>query len=191
MLQTISVTEARDNFPALVRRVAEQDESVIVTSHSQPRAVLVPWGTYQQQQRLQAEGAQHRLQQVVAEMEQLVAELQEAFRPNSFDLMQGAQSLSTLTQDAWAACRLLDKARRHLASILADGLQNLVESNAQLTFAQLAQLMAIFPLFRRADLTNAQVAEADIAFVKVGFYSILPIGDELVVHYQIPIEEQA
>ena len=69
--------------------------------------------------------------------------------------MQGAQALSTLAQEAWAACRLLDKARRHLASILADALQNLVGSNAPLTLAQLAQLMAIFPLFRRADLTNA------------------------------------
>jgi prevent-host-death family protein len=57
MPQTISVTEARDNFPALVRRVAEQDEAVVVTSHNQPKAVLMRWETYQAQQQAQSEGA--------------------------------------------------------------------------------------------------------------------------------------
>ena len=33
MPQAISVTEARDNFPALIRRIVEEDEPV-VTSHS-------------------------------------------------------------------------------------------------------------------------------------------------------------
>ena len=59
MPQTMSVTEARDNFPALVCRVAEQDESVVVTSHNQPKVVVMRWETYQAQQQAQMEGARH------------------------------------------------------------------------------------------------------------------------------------
>jgi prevent-host-death family protein len=49
MTHTVSVTEARDNFPALVRQVAEQDEPVVITNRNQPRVVMLRWETYQQQ----------------------------------------------------------------------------------------------------------------------------------------------
>lgn len=71
MPQTMSVTEARDNFPALVRRVAEQDESVVVTSHNQPKVVVMRWETYQTQQQAQRVGAHHRLAHCLTMMEQI------------------------------------------------------------------------------------------------------------------------
>lgn len=191
MSQTLSVTEARDNFPALVRRVAEQDESVIVTSHNQPRVVLLRWETYQEQQQLQVEGATYRLQSLVTEIEHGAASLYEAFRPNSLELAQGVQELATLARDAWKTCRLLDPGRRHLAGLLADSLLNLMESGDQLTRDQLAQWMTFIPLLRQADLTNEMVANVDRTLAEAGLSSVFPISSELVIHYHAMPEEAA
>jgi prevent-host-death family protein len=174
----MSVTEARDNFPALVRRVAEQDESVVVTSHNQPRVVLLRWETYQAQQRLQAEGAQHHVRRLVTEMEQVAAGLSEGFSPGSLELVQGLQELAMLAHDLWQSCRLLDAPRRHLASLVADSLLNLREGGGELTQRQLAQLLAILPHFHQTHLTNEVVAAADRALAEAGLPSVFPIGDD-------------
>jgi len=190
MSQTISVTEARDNFPALVRRVAEQDEAVVVTSHNQPRIVLLRWETYQEQQQQQVEGARYRLQSLLVEMERAAAGLQEAFLPGSLELVQGVQELATLAHEAWKTCRFLDTPRRHLAGVLADSLLNVTESRVQLTREQLAQWTTFLPLLRQADLTNEVVANVDRALAEVGLSSIFPLNSELVTYYQ-PTPEEA
>lgn len=179
----MSVTEARDNFPALVRRVAEQDESVVVTSHNQPKVVVMRWETYQAQQQAQIEGAHHRLAQCVTMMEQIAGGLIEAYRPNSFDLEFGTQDLLRLAREAWLACRLLDKPRRHLASMLTDVLINVIERKTELTEAQLAQFLQVIPLLRRDDLTNEIVGNVDLTLAENGLSSMLPIDDALVEHY--------
>lgn len=191
MTQTMSVTEARDNFPALVRRVAEQDEPVVVTSHNQPKAVLVRWETYQAQQQAQVEGARYRLSHCVTIMEQLAGGLLEAYRPNSFDLEHGTQELLRLTREAWQICRLLDQPRQHLASLLTDVLLILMEGKEQLTEVQLARFLAALPLLRQDDLTNELVAKVDQSLLAVGLSSIFPLADGEVAHYLALSEEPA
>lgn len=184
MTQTISITEARDNFPALVRQIAEQAKTVVVTSRNQPRVVLMPWETYQQQQDLQSEGAEYRLQRLVTVLERTAAGLSEAFDPNSLDLPQGIQDLAIVARDVWTTCRLLAAPRRHLSSLLTDALLNVSQSGVQVNEMQLQQLLAILPLLRQPDLTNEAVRQADLALAVVGLHTIIPIGDELVASYQ-------
>lgn len=189
MPQTMSVTEARDNFPALVRRVAEQDEPVVVTSHNQPKAVLMRWETYQAQQQAQVEGARYRLAHCVKTMEQLAGGLLEAYRPDSFDLEYGTQDLLRLAREAWVASRLLDKPRRHLASLLTDVLINVIERDTPLTEAQLAQFLQVIPLLQQEDLTNEIIGDVDRAFAEIGLSSMLPIADALAEQYTPNTEE--
>ena len=190
MSQTISVTEARDNFPALVRRVAEHDEAVVVTSHNQPRIVLLRWETYQEQQQQQVEEAHYRLQSLLVETGREAVGLQAAFLVGSLELVQGVQELETLAHEAWKACRFLDTPRRHLAGVLADSLLNVTESRVQLTREQLAQWTTFLPLLRQADLTNEVVANVDRTLAEVGLSSIFPLNSELVTYYQ-PTPEEA
>jgi prevent-host-death family protein len=182
MSQTISVTKARDNFPALVRQVAEQDEPVVVTSRNQPQVVLVRWKTYQAQQTLQSEAAAHRLHMLAQEMLTVATTLQEAYRPYSYDLAQGTQELQTMAREAWATCRLLDKPRRHLALTLSDALLNLGEAAVSLT--QLEKLIQIIPLLSKNDVSLSEVAEADRTLHAVGLDAVPPIGDDLVALYE-------
>ena len=191
MPKTMSVTEARDSFPALVRQVAGRDEPVVVTSRNQPQVVILRWETYQHERNLQVEGARHRLEALVTQMEQLAAGLREAYAPDSLDLVQGTGDLLTLARRAWMVCRSLDKSRRHLASALADGLLNLVEEGRKLTLDQLDRVLATLPLLRRGDLTTKEVAAADLALVEVGLDSVFPIGDELASKYEPAAEESA
>ncbi len=184
MAQTISVTDARNKFPALVRQIAEQDDPVVVTSRNQPQVVLVPWPTYQQQQALQSEGAEHRLQTLVQGMLTLIAALLEAYEPGSYALTQGTQELWTMTRQAWKICRLLEIPRRHLASMIADGLAGAVQSANGLTIAQLAQLAQSVALLQRKDLTQQEVAIADQALAGVGLDALLPVGDDFVDLYE-------
>lgn len=191
MSHTVSVTEARDNFPALVRRVVEQAEPVIVTSRSRPSVVLLPWTTYQQNQRFQVEGAEHRLQQLVTEMEQTAAALCESLQPNSLDWAQGLEELAMLARETWTTCRLLDNpARRHLASLLSDTLLNSVEQDSRLTPQQLSLFLAILPRLRQRNLTNELVAQAELLLAEAGLSSIFPISDQLAAQYQPADEEQ-
>ena len=179
MSQTVSVTEARDNFPALVRQVAEQDDAIVVTSRNQPRVVLVRWETYQQQQSLQCEGAKHKLHMLVNTMLALIATLEEAYRPDSYEVMQSGQELLELAKQAWMAARLLDTPRRHLASTISDGLLFFSQSAGVITAEQLSQLGQSLPLLQRADLTPEEVATADRELVKVGLDAMAPMDDGL------------
>lgn len=189
MSETISITEARDNFPALVRRVADQDEAVVVTSHNQPRVVLVRWETYQAQQQQQVKGTRYRLQSLLTEMERAAAGLQEAFLPASLELVQGMQELATLVHEAWKTCRFLEPARRHLAGILSDSLSNVAESSGPLTREQLTQWMTFLPLLRQTDLSTEVVANVDRALAEAGLSSVFSISSELVTYYQSTFEE--
>ena len=181
MSQTISVTQARDNFPALVRQVAEQDTAMVVTSRNQPRVVLVRWETYQQQQQFQHEAAEHRLQTLVPEMLTLAATLQETYRPHSYDLIHGTQELQVLARQAWLISRFLDKPRRLLATAISDALLNL--EGDTLSLAQLAQLIHILPLLQRKTLPLSAVAEADRTLHAVGLNGMPTIEDDLVSLY--------
>ena len=183
MSETITVTEARDNFPALVRRIAEQDDPVVVTSRNQPRVVLVPWETYQLQQTLQIEGAEHRLQMLVQNMLALMAALQEAYRSDSYELTQGSQELLALARQSWKTCRLLDTPRRHLSSTIADGLLFRMRIEESITVEQLVQLLQTVPLLQKTDLTQQEVAVADRALASVGIDAMMPLDDELVNRY--------
>jgi hypothetical protein len=164
--------------------VAEQDETVVVTSHNQPRVVLVRWETYQEQQQLQADGAQYRLQSLLTEMERVAASLQEAFRPHSLEVVQGVQELATLAHEAWKTSRFLDTPCRHLAGVLSDSLLNVMESGGLLTHEQLVLWMTFIPLLRQTNLTNEVVANADRTLAEAGLSSMFPVGSELVTYYQ-------
>ncbi|MBN1315532.1 MAG: type II toxin-antitoxin system prevent-host-death family antitoxin [Anaerolineales bacterium] len=184
MPKTMSVTEARDNFPALVRQVAGRDEPVVVTSRNEPQVVIVRWETFKHEQTLQAEGARYRLDTLVNQMKQLVSELREAYAPDSLDLSQGTSDLMILARQAWLVCRSLDKQRRHLSSALADGLLNLVEEGRGLTLDQLDRVLDILPLLGKGDLIADEVAEADMALAKAGIDSIFNIDEELASKYE-------
>lgn len=188
MPQTMSVTEARDNFPALVRRVVEQDEPVVVTSHNQPKAVLLRWETYQAQQQAHGEAARYRLARSVTEMEWHAGGLLEAFSPNSLELTQGTQDLLSLAREAWSISRLLETPRRLLASLLTDVLLILLDRHEQLTEIPLTRLLAAIPLLGQAELTTEMVATVDQALLEVGLTSIFPLGDAEVDHYLTLLE---
>jgi prevent-host-death family protein len=191
MPHTVSITEARDNFPALVRQVVEQAEPVIVTSRSRPSVVLLPWTTYQQNQRFQVEGAEHRLQQLVTEMEQTAAALCEGSQPDTLDWTQGLDELAMLASEAWRICRMLDNpARRHLSSLLSDTLVNNVEQDSRLTPQQLSLFLGVLSSLRQRDLTNEAVIQADLLLAEAGLSSIFPISDGLAAQYQPADEEQ-
>ena len=191
MPKSMSVTEARDNFPALVRQVADRDEPVVVTNRNEPQVVILRWETYRHRHDLQMEGARHRLAELVDQLEQLAAGLREGYEPDSLDLHQGTQDLWTLLRQTWVVCRLLDKPRRHLASALSDSLQILMEAEGRLSLSQLEQLLAILPLLRREDLTNDDVATADLALAEVGLDTIFPLSDDLASLYDHDSEETA
>lgn len=188
MPQTMSVTEARDNFPALVRRVAERDEPVVVTSHNQPKAVLLRWETYQAQQQAHSEAARYRLARCVTEMERLAGGLLEAFSPHSLELTQGTQDLLGLAREAWSISRLLETPRRLLASLLTDVLLILLDRHEQLTERQLTRLLAAIPVLGQAELTTEMVAKVDQALLEVGLTSIFPLGDAEVDDYLTLLE---
>ena len=183
MSQTISLTEISHDFPTLFHQIAEKDSPVVVTNRNRPRLVLVPWDVYQDQQRLQAEGAETRLQKLVQDMLGQAAVMHEAYRPDSYDLIQGTQRLLSLARQAWETCRLLDMNRRYLASSIADGLLLWLETEKVVTIEQLVCLLKIIPLLKKTDLTLDEYGDADQALADVGLDSIFPVGDELVKLY--------
>jgi hypothetical protein len=122
-------------------------------------------------------------------MEQLAGGLLEAYRPNSFDLEHGTQDLLRLAREVWTISRLLDKPRRHLASLLTDVLLNVIERGTQVTEAQLAQFLQVIPLLRQDNLTHEIVGDVDLALAEIGLSSMLPINDGLAEQYLPTVEE--
>lgn len=177
MPRTMSVTEARDSFPAVVRQVAGRGEPVVVTSRNRPHVVILRWESYQHDRDLLVEGVRHRLEALLSQMEGLAAGLHEAYVPDSLDLVHGTADLLALARRAWVLGRWLDQARRHLASTLADGLLNLVGAGGKLSLDQLDRVLATLPLLRREDLTIEEVAAADLALAEVGLDAVFPMGD--------------
>ncbi|MEM7534646.1 MAG: type II toxin-antitoxin system Phd/YefM family antitoxin, partial [Chloroflexota bacterium] len=177
MSQTKALSEISDNFPAFFHQTIDKDTPVVITNRNRPRAVLVPWDVYQDQQTLQSDGAEYRLQKLVQQMLGLVAVMHEAYRPDSYDLIKGTKDLLDLARQAWDTCRLLDMNRRHLASSIADGVLLWLETESVLTLEQLVKLLQIIPLLQKTDLTLDEFADADQALADVGLDSIFPVGD--------------
>lgn len=185
MSQTMSFTEVSDNFPALFQQIIGKDDPVIITNRDhRPRAVLVPWDVYQDQQTLQRDGAEYRLQKIVQKMLGLTAVMHEAYLPDSYDLIKGTQDLLALARQAWQTCRLLDMNRRNLATMIADGLLTWLETECVLTAEQLAQILKIVPLLQKRNLTLEEVCDADQVLFDVGLDAMFPVGDELVGLYE-------
>ena len=183
MSQTMNFTEVSHNFPTLFHQISEKNSPVVVTNHNRPRLVLVPWEVYQDQQQLQAEGAEVRLQKLVQDMLGQAAVMYEAYRPDSYDLIHGTQHLLALARQAWETCRLLDMNRRYIASIIADGLLLWLEIENAVTEKQLETLLEVIPLLQKTNLTLEDVGDVDQTLFDVGLNAIFPIGDELVKLY--------
>lgn len=186
MARTISVTEARDNLPALVRQVNASGEALIITSRNQPRAVIVDYETFQRKRELQEEGARSLLNRLLGQAEQFVESTLEGYRPDSLELSLFLETFQDMARALWEACRLLDKPRRMLAVNLMDAVLNFRESGEQLTPAHLKALAEILPLLQREDLTIDEVAEADRQLLAAGLDAVFPIEGDLASLYEEP-----
>jgi prevent-host-death family protein len=188
MARTISVTEARDNFPALVRRVSASKEALIVTSRNQPRVVIVDYETFQRQRELQEEGARSLLKRRVEETLSSIESTREA--PDSTALYLLSGTLEQYTREMWLAGRAISRPVRSLATTLHNAIANLREGGDQLTLEQLDRLVEVVPLLLEPNLTIEKVAEADRQLLAVGLDAVFPIEGDLVSLYESSPEDE-
>lgn len=186
MARTISVTKARDSFPALVRQVSASGEAFIVTSRNQPKVVIVDYETFQRQRELQKEGARSLLNRLLSQAEQFTESTLEGYRPDSLELSLFLETFQDMARTVWETCRLLDKPRRMLAVNVMDAILNFRESGEQLTPDHLKALAEVLPLLRREDLTVDEVAEADRQLLAAGLDAVFPVEGDLVSLYKEP-----
>ena len=188
MARTISVTEARDNLPALVRQVNASGEALIITSRNQPRAVIVDYETFQRQRELQEEGARSLLKRRVEETLSSIESTREA--PDSMALYLLTETLEQYTREMWLAGRAISRPVRSLATTLHNATVNLREGGEQLTLEHLDRLVEVIPLLLEPDLTVEKVAEADQQLLAVGLDAVFPIEGDLVSLYEGPPDDE-
>lgn len=188
MARTISVTEARDNFPALVRQVGASGEAVIVTSRNQPKVVIMDYETFQRQRELQEEGARSLLKRRVEETLSLIESTREA--PDSVALYLLTGTLGEYTREMWLAGRAISRPVRSLATTLHNAIVNLQEGGEQLTLEQLDWLVKVVPLLLEPNLTIEKVTEADRQLLAVGLDAVFPIEGDLVYLYEGSLEDE-
>ncbi len=184
MQQTMSITEVRNNFPALVRQIAERGGSIVVTNRNRPQAVLVAWETFERQQKELAITARSQLTTTVERMVKLVGAMEEIYDVGSYEVASWTQDLLLFSRQAWRQSRLLQKPYTFLAFLITNALENLIAYKEPITLEQLATLCDIIPLLNADNLTTEQGRSADIALLNVDLNAIAPIGDELAALYE-------
>ena len=187
MYRTMSVTQARDNFPALVRQVASSEKPVIITRRNQPKVVVLDYETFQQRQRIQVESARALLQRLVEEALRLIESTREA--PDSVALQLFLGSFEQQTRDMWLTGRSISRPVRSLATVVHNGILNLRRGGEQPTISQLDTLAEVLPLLLKPDLSIEEVAEADLRLLNVGLNAVFPVEGDLVSLYERPFEE--
>lgn len=89
MQRTIPAAELEHNVRTILREVADNHISCVVTEQDEPEAVLVPYDEYLRFQRLQREGIWERIERLQARMaqrdsewtdEEIAADVEEARR---------------------------------------------------------------------------------------------------------------
>jgi len=178
MPRTMSVTEARDNFPALVRRVADGGEPVVITRRNEPKVILFDYAAYQRQQALWEKNRQVILDQHLTLAERMVESTLEGYRPDSMDVALFPETFEHVIHDVWQICRGIDKPHRMLAITLLDAIINLREGGERLTREHLETLSDVLPLLRREYLTVDEVVEADRRLLAAGLNAVWSIEDE-------------
>ncbi len=188
MPRTMSVTEARDNFPALVRQVSGSQEEVVITSRNRPQVVILDYEAFQRRRELEEKGARSLLEQTLTRAEQWVGGTLEGYRPDRFELSHFLASLESVLRSLWEICRSLDKPRRMLAVNILDAVLNLRAGDELLTPAHLTALAEVLPLLRRENLTVDDVAAADRRLLAAGLSPVFPVEGDLASLYE-PSEE--
>jgi prevent-host-death family protein len=184
MQQTMSITDVRKNFPALVRQLSEGDEPIVVTNRNRPQAVLIGWETFERQERNNIIAGHVQLTTIVGRMVKLAGGLEEAHDATSVELQHGAEDLLIMARQAWETSRSLPEPYPFLATLIADALENLLSWDEPITREQLATLYEILPLLSQETLEMAQVRSADLALLNVNLNAVAPMGDELTELYE-------
>ena len=184
MERRLNVTEARSQLPLLVKEVAEGNDQIVITTRNEPKAIIVGYETFQRQQRLLTQGAQHIMLELVAESQALIAATQESCHSaGEANLYLFLVTFEGLMHRLWEAAEEVSQAHALIASTLLDASRIYLVGEDQLYPEQLAPLATTLSLLLRDNLTVKDAAEADRTLLVYGINAIFPVDGDLVSHY--------
>ena len=184
METTLSITQARDNLPSLIRQVSSGSTPVVITNRNQPQVVILDYETYQRGQRLALSGAHSLLKQLVAQVQTLLAEAGEGLEPGSVENAMLLDTLQEITRQVWEATRLLGKPYRILGVTVLNAILNHRESGQALSEPQLETLSSVLSLLLKGELDLEEVGQADQQLLTVGLNAVFPIEGDLASLYE-------
>ncbi len=185
METTVSVTQARDNLPSLIRQASSGSSPVVITNRNQPQVVILGYKAYQRSQRLALSGAHSLLKQLVAQAQALLAEAREGLEPDSVEYAMFLDTLQEIARQVWEAARLLGKPYRILGVTILSAILNRRESGQALSDPQLEALSSTLSLLLEDELDLENVGQADQQLLTVGLDAVFPVEGDLASLYEV------
>ena len=179
METTVSITQARDNLPALIRQVSGSAAPIIITNRSQPQVVILDYETYQRSQRLALSGARHQLKALVTQAQTLLTEAREGLEPGSVENAVFLDTLQEAIHQVWEAARLLNKPYRLLGVTILNAVLNHRESGQVLSGPQAETLSQVLSLLLKETLDLEEAGQADQQLLTAGLNAVFPVEGEM------------
>jgi prevent-host-death family protein len=185
METTVSVTQARDNLPTLIRQVRSGAPPVVITNRNQPQVVILGYEAYQRSQHLALSGAHNLLQQLVAQAQTLLGEAREGLEPGSVESALYLDTLQEIARRVWEVTRLLGKPQRMLGVTILSAILNYRESGQALSEPQLEALSGALSLLLEDELDLEKVGQADQRLLETGLDAVFPVEGDLASLYEV------
>lgn len=191
MERILNLTEVRSQLPALVKAAAESDETIVISTRNEPKALLIGYQAFQRQQRLQREGAPYYFKALLAKAELLLQTADEnQYQAGDTELYSFVLQFEKIMHDLWEVAETISRPHALIAAQLLVLSRLYRTGEDQPKPAQFAVLAKIVNRLGQDALSMQDAAEADRILLANGINTMPPIHNDFASLYEEPDEDE-
>ncbi|MEM7539832.1 MAG: type II toxin-antitoxin system prevent-host-death family antitoxin, partial [Chloroflexota bacterium] len=178
----------------IIKEVAETTQPIVISTRNEPKAILMGYNAYLQQQILSKKGKEHRFEELVTKAQNLLEAAIEGYRDGDPKLYMFWSHFGRLMEKIWELTDDNSNTRPH--SAISFQLYELSESclagHDQLSRNQLEPITKVLALLKRNDLSIEDAAEADRYLLNNQIDATFPLnlGSDFAALYDFDEDEE-
>lgn len=185
MSKVLTVTEARNNLPALVKEVAQTEEEIIITTRNHPMAVLMGHRAFQSWLAGRQAQARAQLEAGIMPALELIESAEAACQhEGAGELFLLLVNLEPILKELWEAARDVSPQHLSLVGLLLDATEILLEGEATLQPDQPPAFAKVLERLRSYRLSSEEVTWAGQQLINARLSTLFPVPGDLAELYE-------
>ncbi|MBV7337309.1 type II toxin-antitoxin system Phd/YefM family antitoxin [Chloroflexi bacterium TSY] len=162
MERRLNVTEARNQLPTLVKEVSEKNNQIIISTRNEPKAIIMGYDAFRQQQERLTKGARYRLPELMEKVQNLLEQTLEGCRGDGEPILYSFWTeMGRLMREAWELYEVTSRPHASIAFQLFELSERCITGDTMLKLEQLQSVSEVLTWLKQDKLTMENAAEMD------------------------------